>query len=157
MTSTVFQFENQQIISTTPGRYQRGRGQNPVTEKLSDYKPGNNRKKELNWHRRDKSLSRLMNCRTVDKFDYVDTKDRPKTQKSKQSGLHLMQYKDVKTWMQAGAEIHADPWRFEYKIMFRDQVKGQCRYGDIIALLNAGQAQKIRLPHGYMKFVAVRE
>lgn len=162
MTSTVIQNRNQQIICTTPERYMRGHGNNPVTEKLSDYRPMANRNKELRRHKRDKSISRLMNCKTVDKFDapprgalrnadYV--KGRPDNPKVPQNTARLLKPSDVQAWVQAGAEIHVDPWRFEYKIMYHDTVKGHCRYGDIVDLCNAGLIQKIRLQHGYEKYI----
>lgn len=151
MTSTVIQNGNQQIICTTPERYMRGRGDNPVTERLSDYRPMANRNKELRRHKRDKSISRLMNCKTVDKFAYV--KGRPDSPKAPQNTARLLKLSDVQAWIQSGAEIHVDPWRFEYKIMYHDMVKGQCRYGDIVDLCNAGLIQKVRLQHGYEKYI----
>lgn len=105
---------------------------------------------------RNRSLSRLMNCKTIDKFDYVPRKEqqnRPKTQKPTQEVCPKLKRDSVRALVMAGAEIYVDPWKHERKVIYNGYTKGQCGFDDIAALVRDGLIEKIPLPNGYFKYI----
>lgn len=105
--------------------------------------------------KRDRSLARLMNCKTIDKFDFVPWKerqDRPKTQRPTMEVCPKLRRDSVQALVMAGAEIYVDPWKHERKVVYRGYTKGHCGFDDIAALVRDGVIQKIALPNGFFKY-----
>lgn len=148
MVSTMTQKGKVQIICTLPDRYQPQRGYNQATEKLRSVIPSGSSEY---WHNKhERSMSKLMNCKTVDKFDYV--KGRPDSPKPPKKTLRPLKRNEVQAWLQAGGEIQVDPWKFTRKIVFRNHVQGKCTDADIAAMVKIGIAKPVSQPHGYVVY-----
>lgn len=85
--------------------------------------------------RKDKSFRKLMNCKTVDKFD-EGTHANYKSANCQ--GLRRMSISEVRAYCLAGAVITYDHWTFERKIVFENHVIGSCTKSVIDALVASG-------------------
>ena len=85
--------------------------------------------------RKDKSFRKLMNCKSVDKFD-EGTHANYKSATCK--GLRRMSLSEVRAYCLAGAVITYDCWTFERKIVFGNHVIGACTKSVIDALVSDG-------------------
>lgn len=153
MTSTMTQKGKVQIICTMPDRYRPQRGYNQATEKLRSTIPSDHLA-DYYQNKHERSVSKLMNCKSVDKFDYV--KGRPDSPKPPKKQLRVLKRTEVQAWLQAGGEIQVDPWKFTRKIVFRNHVQGQCTHADLVAMVKIGVAKPIERPHGYVVYKNVK-
>ncbi|MDD6530629.1 MAG: hypothetical protein PUF41_11690 [Prevotella copri] len=85
--------------------------------------------------RKEKSFRKLMNCKSVDKFDEGTHAN---YQKAKFNGLRQMTIREVRAYCLAGAVITYDHWNFQRKVVFKNQVLGSCTKSVIDALVSAG-------------------
>lgn len=85
--------------------------------------------------RKEKSFRKLMNCKSVDKFDEGTHAN---YQKAKFNGLRQMTIREVRAYCLAGAVITYDQWNFQRKVVFKNQVLGSCTKSVIDALVSAG-------------------
>lgn len=97
-----------------------------------------------------RTVSRLMNCKTVDKFDYGE---HPAYPKPEVEVCRKLERNTVIVFIQAGGEIHVDPWKHERKIIYKGAVQGQCGFDDVAALIRDGIVKRESLPNGYFKYV----
>lgn len=108
--------------------------------------------------KRDRDLARLMNCKTVDKFDYVPKKEqqnRPQMPKPTPVVCPKLKRDSVQALVMAGAEIYVDPWKHERQVIYNSYIKGHCGFDDIAALVRDGLIEKIPLPNGFFKYTKV--
>lgn len=104
----------------------------------------------------ERSLSRLMNCKTIDKFDFVPRKEqqnRPERPKPAPEVCTKLKRESVQALVMAGAEIYVDPWAHERKVIYNGYIKGHCGFDDIAALVRDDLIRKIELSNGYFKYV----
>lgn len=85
--------------------------------------------------RKEKSFRKLMNCKSVDKFDEGTHAD---YQKANRKGLRQMTIGEVRAYCLAGAVITYDQWNFQRKVVFGSQVIGSCTKRVIDALVASG-------------------
>lgn len=113
---------------------------------------------ELRRAKQEHSLARLMNCKTIDKFDYVPRKEQQNRSRMQKPTLEVcpkLKRESVRVLVMAGAEIYVDPWKHERKVIYNGYTKGSCGFDDIAALVRDGFIQKVPLPNGYFKYAKV--
>ena len=95
--------------------------------------------------RKDKSFRKLMNCKTVDKFD---DGNHANYSKAKFNGLRQMTIREVRAYCLAGAVIVYDQWNFQRKVVFGNQVLGSCTKSVIDALVSSGVVHEAYTENG---------
>lgn len=151
MPTTMVQHGNVQFLFTCPDNVCAKRGVNPVTDELRDRERVDNSpmKYQRIVHKKTRAFNKLMNCKTVEKFDSGTHEEYPKAHFKR---LRPMRREEVRAWIQAGAEIQADPWSFVRKIVYQNRVLGSCSDGDIKFLMRSGLVQQIQDRNGSMKY-----
>lgn len=138
---------NAQIICTMPERFTPKQGKNPVSDSLRDrpWLDSTRPKYQKRDYKRTRSLTRAMNCKTVDKFDAGTHPDYPK---AKLPSLRRISRGEIRSLCLAGAEIHYDPWAFTRKIIYNGHIMGACTMADIESLVQAKIVHQIPGQHG---------
>lgn len=120
------------------------RGRNNISRVLADREPRGPRAQYQN-NKHLQSMSKLMNCKTVDKFDYGEHPNYPKAKPQRKRKLSRA---ELRSWMQAGAEIRVDKWAFVRNVVYQNHILGTCTDADLVALTEAGYMQPFDAPHG---------
>nr|DAH36786.1 MAG TPA: hypothetical protein [Caudoviricetes sp.] len=151
METTMKQNGNVQVICTMPSRYVPKRGVNQVTEALRDNKRLDN--SGIKYHKREwkktGKLSKMMDCKQVDKFDEGTHPEYPKR---KSNGPRAMKRGEARAWCQAGAEIQYDPWNFVRKVVYQNKILGTVSRADVQSLMKDGVVRPMFDQHGHIKY-----
>ena len=152
MEMNIKQRGNVQIIYTFPDGYTPKRGHNQATEALRDRERVEKSpiKYQKIVQKKNRSFNKLMNCKTVDKFDHGTHPDYPK---AKSNTLRAMKRGEVKAYCLAGAEIQYDPWTFVRKVVYQNRVLGSCSKSDIETLVRDGVVHQVYDQNGHLKYV----
>lgn len=135
-----------QVIVTMPAPNTVKRGNNPVSGALRSPAP-NSIRAQNQRNKRERSMSKLMNCKSVDKFDFVKV-EHPKMQKTIPQ-RRLLSVGEIRAWIRAGAEIHVDPWKHTREIVYRNRILGSCTQADVVSLVKDGVAERYPVLHGF--------
>lgn len=100
-------------------------------------------------HKKTQSVKRLMNCKSIDKFDRGTHPEYPK---AKPDALRRMKLAEVRSYCLAGAVIQYDQWTFQRKVVFENSILGSCTKGDIDALIREGIVKPEPIENGHIQY-----